>query len=233
MLTVRLFGGLADQAGTGRVEVELAEGMTAGSLLDALARAHPQLARGLRSAKVAVNLEIADAEQPLSASDEVAVLPPVAGGSVDADGGDGRDTVILTGLRAGGLDPNEALAAVASPSAGATALFLGTVRDHSAQLDAVERLEYSAYEQMAERSLRILAEEVVGRWPPLLGIALLHAVGELPPGAPTIVVACSAPHRDEAFSACRHLLEETKARVPVWKREIGANGSRWVGFEGC
>lgn len=112
-------------------------------------------------------------------------------------------------------------------------MFLGTVRYHSEGTQQVDRLEYHAYREMAEHVMSTIAVEVTARWQELCGVALLHALGDLPVGAPTIVIACSAPHRDDAFSACRYALEEVKERVPVWKREVSGDIGRWVGAEGA
>jgi molybdopterin synthase catalytic subunit len=109
-------------------------------------------------------------------------------------------------------------------------VFLGTVRDHSEEMDRVERLEYSAYREMAEKVLREVAEEAARRWP-LGGVAILHAVGDLAIGDPTVVVACSSSHRGEAFEACRFVIDEVKRTAPIWKKEVGPGGERWVGLE--
>jgi molybdopterin synthase catalytic subunit len=122
---------------------------------------------------------------------------------------------------------DEALGAVGSPDAGGTVAFVGTVRAEGGQ---VERLEYSAYEAMAERVLLEVAGEAAAKWP-LEGVAVLHGVGDLGVGERTVVVACSAPHRAEAFDACRHVLDEVKRRVPVWKKEMGPAGQRWIGMD--
>jgi len=95
----------------------------------------------------------------------------------------------------------------------------------------VERLEYSAYREMAEKVLSDVAGEAARRWP-LLGVAVLHGVGDLSIGDHTVVVACSSAHRGEAFEACRFVIDEVKRRVPIWKKEVGPDGERWVGLEG-
>lgn len=218
---VRLFGGLADRAGTARLPVDLPEGATVRALREAVAAACPDVAGLLARVSVAVNHEVVGAGRRVEPGDEVALLPPAAGGG----------PAVLVGLRQPPLPVEEALAAVAHPAAGATVSFLGTVRDHAPGMAEVERLHYSAYGEMAERILGEVAEEVLERWPEVRGVALLHAVGDLPVGTHTILVACSAPHREAAFAACRHALEEVKARVPVWKREEGPAGTRWVGLE--
>jgi MoaE-MoaD fusion protein len=222
---VRLFGGLAERVGSSRVAVDLPADATVADVRSAVAGAHPSLAPLVARSGVAVDLEVRSDEHPVGTGAEVALLPPVAGGS-DASG-----VRALTGLREPPLDVEGALAAIAHPAAGGTAVFLGTVRDHAADLDGVVRLDYSAYPQMAEQVLARLASEVVADHPAVRGIALLHATGELEVGAHTVLIACAAPHRDQAFDACRDALERVKAHVPVWKRELTADGThRWVGL---
>jgi molybdopterin synthase catalytic subunit len=218
---VRLFGALAERAGAADHVLDLGEGSTAADVLAAVRGRHPDTAPLLDQVSVAVNLETVSAEHPLADDDEVALLPPVAGGA----------TKILVGIRDRSPSVKEALEAVSAPGAGGTVVFLGTVRDRSDDLGRVERLEYSAYEEMAEKVLRDVAEEAARRWP-LAGVAVLHGVGDLSIGDHTVVVACSSAHRDEAFEACRFTIDEVKRRVPVWKKEVGPSGERWVGLEG-
>ena len=115
-----------------------------------------------------------------------------------------------------------AVAFVADPAAGGTCVFLGTVRDHSEQ-GSVVGLLYEAWEELAVRRLRELAQELFAAWP-LLKIALLHRTGELSVGEVSVVVACSAAHRAEAFEACRHGIERLKQDIPIWKRESLVTG---------
>jgi molybdopterin synthase catalytic subunit len=125
------------------------------------------------------------------------------------------------------LDPGEALRFVAHPGAGGTCLFLGTVRDRSDGAEVTE-LRYEAWEELAARRLEEIGEELFGKWP-LRRAALLHRTGRLAVGEASVVVACSAPHRADAFEACRHGIERLKEDVPIWKKEALASGdSRWV-----
>lgn len=125
------------------------------------------------------------------------------------------------------LDPAEAVAAVADHAAGGTCVFLGTVRDHS-EAGAVTGLTYEAWEELATQRLRELGEELFDRWP-LRRVALWHRSGELGVGEVSVIVACSAAHRAEAFEAARHGIERLKQDVPIWKKEHLAQGeSRWV-----
>ncbi|MGH2737802.1 MAG: molybdenum cofactor biosynthesis protein MoaE [Actinomycetota bacterium] len=213
---VRLFGGLADRVGATEEIVSLDEESTAGQVLEAVTRRHPSFAGIASALQVAVNLEVVPSGHRVRPGDEVALLPPVAGGQVR----------IAVGLR-DRPSVDEALRAVGSPDAGGTVAFVGTVR---AEGGRVERLEYSAYEAMAERVLRQVAEEAAAKWP-LEGVAVLHGVGGLGVGERTVVVACSAPHRAEAFDACRHVIDEVKRRLPVWKKEVGSAGERWIGLD--
>lgn len=125
------------------------------------------------------------------------------------------------------LVADEALAFVADPAAGATCVFVGTVRDHS-EAGAVTGLTYESWETLAEARLGELASELHIAWP-ILHVALLHRTGQLTVGEASVVVAVSAAHRAEAFEACRHGIERLKHDVPIWKKESLVGGeSRWI-----
>jgi len=125
------------------------------------------------------------------------------------------------------IDPASALAFVADPAAGGTCLFSGTVRDHS-DAGAVTGLRYEAWLELAERRLGEIGSEMIERWP-VCKAALVHRFGDLSVGEVSVVVACSAPHRDQAFEACRHGIERLKADAPIWKKELLASGqAEWV-----
>jgi len=234
-IEVRAFGGLSERAGLTTLVLELPDGADVGDLRRTIASVHPELAGLMPRVAVAVDLELATDDTALSSEQEIALLPPVAGGSDEAadDGpaGAARGPETVTGLVHGPIDVAATLERIGGPDVGAVVSFLGTVRDHAEDLEGVVRLEYSAYEPMAERLLQRIAGEVRATHPEVRGLALVHALGELSVGAHTIVVAASAPHRDAAFAACRDALESIKARVPVYKREVTADGTqRWVGL---
>lgn len=214
---VRVFGALAERVGRDERTVELPEGSTGADLIRVIGEQHPDTAPLLGRISIAVNLEVVPPERPLAVDDEVALLPPVAGGAR-----------VLVGLR-DSPSIEEAVEAVAASEAGATAVFVGTVRDHS-EAGAVDLLEYSAYEEMAAVVLRQIGEEAAEKWG-LAGVAILHGVGSIAVGQPTMAVACAAPHRDEAFDACRYVVDQVKRRAPVWKKERGPWGERWVNLE--
>ncbi len=134
---------------------------------------------------------------------------------------------LLVRVTDGPLAAEEAVAFVTDPGAGGTCLFLGTVRKRSDAGD-VTGLTYEAWAELATRRLEELATEMLERWP-LRKVALLHRTGELGVGEVSVVVACSAPHRAEAFEACRHGIERLKRDVPIWKKEHLVSGaSGWV-----
>ena len=134
---------------------------------------------------------------------------------------------LLVRITAEPLSVDEALAFVADPGAGGTCVFVGTVRDHSAAGD-VTGLSYEAWNDLAETRLVEIAEEVFATWP-ARRVALLHRTGDLAVGEASVVVAVSAPHRADAFEACRHGIERLKEDVPIWKKEGLASGeAHWV-----
>jgi molybdopterin synthase catalytic subunit len=130
-------------------------------------------------------------------------------------------------LRAEPLDLARLVDAVTSPERGGISTFLGLVRNQHGGRPVV-RLEYSAYAPMVEQECAVIIDEARARWP-TAQVALEHRIGALDIGDAAVVVAAAAPHRDEAFAACRYVIEEVKRRVPIWKREYYADGSvGWV-----
>ena len=123
----------------------------------------------------------------------------------------------------------EATAAVSAPDIGGIDLFLGAVRNHN-DGRAVTRLEYHAYVSMAEKEMQRIADELALELPGVR-LAALHRIGSLGVGDLAVVCAAGAPHRAEAFKACRALIDRIKGRVPIWKREHGPDGPYWVGWE--
>jgi molybdopterin synthase catalytic subunit len=131
-------------------------------------------------------------------------------------------------LREDALSVDEVIAHVGRPGAGAIATFVGVVRDES-DGRVVTRLDYSAYAAMAKREMQKIASELE-REVEGVRVSAIHRIGSLGVGDAAIVCAASAPHRREAFEACRELVDRIKARVPIWKREWGPDGAAWVGW---
>jgi MoaE-MoaD fusion protein len=207
-VSVRLFAGLRERAGTDRLEVELPDGATVGELLDALAGT-PVGPIGPRQCVVAINREYADAGQPIAAGDEVALVPPVSGGD---------STVRAIRVTAKPLDVAALSAAVRDPRAGAVVLFEGVTRE-------VAELDYEAYVEMAAERLREIAEAEAERHG-LCAVAVEHRTGTVPLGEPSVIVAASAPHRGEAFAGARAVIDRVKAEAPIWKVEVDERGER-------
>jgi len=122
------------------------------------------------------------------------------------------------------LEVADLLAEVQSPERGGTCVFLGTVRNDA----GVTSIDYSAYESMAVEEIERILAEARERWP-RSRVMLQHRLGVIPVGEASIAIAAAAPHRDEAFAACRYAIEEVKKRLPVWKKELRGDGSeQWV-----
>jgi len=201
VITVRLFAGLRERAGRDRVDIELPEDARVSDLLAAMDVAP-------RSCVVAVNREYADEATPVSAGDEVALVPPVSGGA--------PGVVRSVRVTAEPLDLGALAAAVRDPSAGAVVLFEGVTRE-------VPELDYEAYGEMAERKIAEIVAVAIERHG-LCAAAAEHRVGVVPLSEPSVIVAASAPHRDAAFAGAREIIDQIKAQAPVWKKEEG----QWV-----
>ncbi len=129
------------------------------------------------------------------------------------------------------IDLNALLAQITSPSTGAAALFTGMVRGVTSREPVHETvyLDYEAYVPMAESKMRQVADEIRARWPTVEGIAIVQRVGRLYPQTPTVLIACTAAHRDTGvFEAARYGIDRLKEIVPIWKKEVGADGESWV-----
>jgi molybdopterin synthase catalytic subunit len=128
------------------------------------------------------------------------------------------------------IDVNQVIEHITLPSTGAVVVFSGTVRAETARIGRqTDYLEYEAYEAMALAKIQQVAEEIRQKWPTMAGIAIVHRVGKLFPGTPTVLIACSAPHRDTGvFEAARYGIDRLKQIVPIWKKEVGPNGEEWI-----
>jgi molybdopterin converting factor subunit 1 len=210
LVSVRLFAGLRERAGADRIELELPDDARVADVLAAMAGT-PVGALRPRECVVAVNREYADADEPVRAGDEVALVPPVSGGA---------GVVRRIRVTSEPLDVAALSAAVRDPRAGAVVAFEGVTRE-------VPELEYEAYVEMAGERLRSIAEEEAARHG-LCAVAIEHRTGTVPLSEPSVVIAASAPHRDAAFAGARALIDRVKAEAPIWKVEITAEGARRV-----
>ena len=124
------------------------------------------------------------------------------------------------------LDPEALRAAVADPAAGAVATFVGVTRNSFAG-KVVQHLEFEAYAPMAEQEMERIGTEIAGQWPTVTGLAIAHRTGRVEVGEASVAIAVSAPHRREALAACAGAIDRLKATLPVWKKEVFADGSEW------
>jgi molybdopterin synthase catalytic subunit len=207
-VTVKLFAGLRERAGTGERQIELPDGAAVEDVWAAL-----ELGEEPRGLLYAVNKQYADRDRMLADGDEVALIPPVSGGSFR--------------LVEGPIDLGAVIAEVADERAGAVATFQGTVRSQSRGRDVIA-LAYEAYEGMAEDVIAEIAEEAKARYD-LCSVAVTHRLGRVEIGETSVAIAVSAPHRQDALAACKDIIDELKERVPLWKKELYEGGEEWIG----
>ena len=205
-VTVKLFAGLRERAGWN--ERELLDIERLADVWGAL-----DLGEEPRGLLYAVNKEYADSDHVLADGDEVALIPPVSGGAFL--------------LSAEPLSLDAAVDEVRSERAGAIATFVGTTRIES-RGRTVHRLEYEAYEEMAEKVMREIADELKRRYD-LCEIAIHHRTGQVDIGEASVVIAVSAPHRQDALAGCKDAIDTLKEQVPLWKKEIYEGGEEWIG----
>lgn len=189
---------------------------TVRALLALLGERHPALQPLFPHLRVAVNQAFAQLEDAVPDGAEVALIPPVAGGI-------GLFRVVE---RPPTLE--EVVSAVQGAARGGLVTFTGVVRSES-RGKVVVRLTYEAYGPMAEKVLADVGREAEARWPGAQ-LAVVHRVGVLVPGDVAVTIAAAAPHRAEAFEACRFAIERLKQDAPIWKRESYADGESWVGL---
>jgi MoaE-MoaD fusion protein len=239
---VRLFAIQRELAGAREVALDLAPGATIEAAWAALVENHPVLAPGRPAVRFARNGEYADPETALADGDELAVIPPVSGGGEEGEPAQRPQRIlelreepfaatILTDLGD----------ALATDSDGAIVGFIGRTREtpgtpapgqeteaarHAGR--AVESLAYEAHDSMALAMLARIADEIAQRFG-VVRLAIVHRIGEVPLGQPSVAIVAVSPHRDAAFEAARYAIDETKARAPIWKAERFADGHVWVG----
>lgn len=233
---VRFFAAVRQAVGEARVERQVARGTTVAGLLSELAADYPRLPTASGTIYAAINKAYAREDVTLSDGDEVAFFPPVSGGQSRK----------LFEITSDPLSLDDVAARVAAPEHGAVTVFAGLVRgetDLTSPFAAAppdvrplaggsrlvtDYLEYEAYVEMAEPMLAALADEARARWPQLRAISIVHRIGRIEVGEPSVIIAVAAAHRKGTFDACSYLIERLKAVAPIWKREVGSDGQWWV-----
>jgi molybdopterin synthase catalytic subunit len=244
-IDVRLFALQRQQLGVRQLAIEVGEGATIEDAWAALCVAHPVLAPAGASMRFARNGVYADPDDPLADGDELALIPPVAGGADTGPDAAGADRpvrwIALSAEPIRDADLAELRAAVATDADGAVVSFLGRTREtpgtpapgqetEAARFagQRVVGLDYEAYEAMAIATLEAIADEIAARFG-VHRLAIVHRVGEVAVGETSVAIVIGAAHRGAAFDACRYAIEELKARAPIWKSERFADGSVWLG----
>jgi len=215
------FGSAAEVLGWREREFELRADMTIRVVVESLERECPRLSEARGHLRFAINESYATLDAPLAAGDELAIIPPVAGGE--------STLPFEARLVREAIDVNELMRALDCPESGALGVFAGVVRaETNADGLALSALEYSAYEPMALAEMNRIITETAERVP-LNGALLVHRLGCLKIGEASVVIAVSTAHRAESFEACREMIEQLKVRVPIFKKELWAGGAHtWV-----
>ena len=226
-LTVRLFALLAERAGAREIVLEgLPERMTLGDLKREIERRRPELGPLAHVAGV-VGTDYARDDRTLATGDEISLLPPVSGGANDEDLALERGVFVLL------AEPRavfELSRRVEHPSCGAVCTFVGTTRDTNRSA-AVVQLDYEAFEAMTGPEMARIFERcrVEIGLETRLRMVCAHRIGTVLVGEASVLIAVASPHRDAAFRACRFLIDELKRTLPIWKKEIYADGHHWIG----
>lgn len=220
-ITVLFFATLKEIARTKELLIDIPQGLTLMQLKSTLTQQIPALEPVLPTCLASVNKEFAFDEDEIPTEAEVAFFPPVSGGSFP--------TIYM--ITEETLDLDDLLKQITLPTTGAACIFTGMVRGVTSRGDAHETLylEYEAYTSMAEAKMRQVAGEIRDRWTSVEGIAIVQRIGRLYPMTPTVLIACTAAHRDTGvFDAARYGIDRLKEIVPVWKKEVGPDGETWI-----
>jgi molybdopterin converting factor subunit 1 len=221
-MKIKLFATLKERANADEIVVHVAQDLTVRELRQVIATQHPTLAALVPQTLVAVNQQFAFNSDTIHDTDEVALFPPVSGGSGETE------YPTLLRITHEPIDLNALQCAVATEHDGAVVIFTGIVRKYSAG-EITLSLEYEAYTEMALAKLRQLAAEMRRQFGAIHGIALVQRVGQMQVGEPTVAVVIGAGHRgDGAFEAARYGIDRLKQIVPVWKRETRPDGANWL-----
>lgn len=222
-LNIKLFAKFAERAGNNEMMLTMEDTshpVTVQLVKERLSKLWPDLSSLIDQSFIAKNREYAHLDEQLNEHDEIAIIPPVSGGEEDSP---------LYELTFSEIDPNQVLKKVIDLNHGASILFVGTTREWTQGMRTT-LLEYEAYEPMALKTMEQIRAEMEEQWPGTK-IAMTHRLGKVEVAETSIVIAVSAPHRDDAYAASRYSIERVKEIVPIWKKEIWEDGSEWKGHQ--
>lgn len=226
---VVFLGMLKDLAGSSEVYFDLHTGATAADLWSVLREHRPELARFQRSVAVAVNRDYSEPGTVLHEGDEVALLPPVSGGSTPASDSLARPVLLTSphcALQSAAISVGPVVEPIKRGEDGAVVVFDGVVRNNTRGRQTLY-LEYEAYEQMALDRMERLAVEALSRFA-VRDCIIVHRVGHLQIGETSVLIVVASAHRAAAFEACRWIIDSLKKTVPIWKKEFFADGALWA-----
>lgn len=234
---VLFFGILKDVAGRNDTEFDLSEGASVQDVLARCVTAFPRMEKLLNSSAVAVNQRYSDRETPLHGHDEVALLPPVSGGTQNVNqnaslkrppdlSGSPASRAIIVRDR---IDTAGVLGRIKRGEDGAAVVFEGVVRNQTHGRKTLY-LDYEAYEEMALQQMKQLADQALQQFA-IRDVAMVHRLGRFEIGETSVLVVVTSAHRGAAFEACRWLIDTLKRTVPIWKKEYFADGAVWADGE--
>jgi molybdopterin converting factor subunit 1 len=224
-----LFAGLAERFDTTQMLIEIdTNEITAGSFIEYLATQYPAHAQLIKQCFIAKNQSYATNEEPLFEQDELALIPPVSGGQGPLEPKEEEQEPLFE-ITSTPLNTEQILAKVNHSNHGASIAFVGTTREYTGDKRTVW-LEYEGYTPMAIKSLEQIATEIQARWPGTR-CAISHRIGRVEIGEASVIIAVSSPHREGCYLASRYAIERLKQIVPIWKKEIWADGSEWKGHQ--
>jgi len=219
---ILFFAKVKEIVGLPQLTIEINPGTNVMELKRLLCQKYPELIVMMETVIVSDNQEFVFDADVISETGEIAIFPPVSGGAGE------RDFLQIT---FNALDINALLSEMTENTTGAAAIFTGIIRGETNKETKTETvgLEYEAYQPMAELKLKQIADEIRNLWPSIERIALVQRIGYMDAGTPTVVVICTAAHRDTGvFEAAKYGINRLKEIVPIWKKEIGPNGESWV-----
>jgi len=216
-IQIRYFASLREITGKGEEQLSIPDETTVADIHAILLTLYTQLQPILERCVPAVNRRYVPAEILLQEGDELVFIPPTGGGSPIEP---------LIQLTREPLNRTALIRAVSHPSIGSIVVFEGVVRDN-AYGKQVQYLEYEVYEEMAVEQLRTIITQVQQRWG-VERVAVAHRFGRLEIGEASVLIVVASPHRNEAFEACRYIIDTLKRTVPIWKKEVTTNGEVWI-----
>ena len=223
---VLFFATIREKVGMKETIIEFPQGTRISGIKTILREQFPNLDINRDSIVISLNHEFAFDEDIVPDGAEIAIFPPVSGG-VDVE----NKFLTVISIVEDEININKLLAKITSPTTGAACLFTGIVRGvtHRGNPHRTDYLIYEAYRQMAEGKMLQISQEIRSRWPDVEGIVIVQRIGKLDLGIPSVLIACTASHRDTGvFEAARYGIDRLKEIVPIWKKEVSPDGEEWV-----